>query len=368
MEQYKQDVISILKAVVSCDGTVIPENANWDKIWKFAQHNHLETIVYTAAPESKKEEFYNTYLKMVARTVRQEYLLKEIEDVLTERGIHYGLQKGSILKVAYSDLAFRFMSDMDIYIRPEDRTAIQAAMESIGGIFRGTESGDQQFLFANDLGVEFHGRLLYRNTRHGIESYPDWEFVDEKNDRLTEEGYALNLIGHAVADLARSGPGIRYILDLWVYRHRHYPQPDWDAIQERLRQDRIADAANNLLDLSEYLFGNGTETELMKEMAEYILAGGLYGDVSRGAATEVARSGGRGKAVLRQIFRNRTEFANRYPWLHEHPCLLPLAWVLRLTNSLRKNRKKIVSWAMSMRVTSNEEVKRQQEILTRFGL
>ena len=368
MEQYKQDAISILRAVVCGDGTAVPDNANWDKIWKFAQQNHLEAIVFTAAPESQKEKFRNTYLKMVARTVRQEHLLKEIEGVLTERGIHYGLQKGSVLKFDYKDLALRFMSDMDLYIRTEDRTAIRAAMESIGGVFRGSESGDQQFLFEYDLGVAFHGRLLYRYTRHGIEGYPDWGFVDEKSNRLTEEGYALNLIGHAVGDLARSGPGIRYILDLWVYRHRHCPQPDWEAIQERLRKDGIADAAKNLLDLSEYLFGDGAETELMEEMAEYILAGGLYGDTSRGTATEAARSGGRGKAVVRQVFRNRTEFENRYPWLHEHPYLLPLAWGLRLARSMLRNRKKIGSWAASMKNTSREEIERQKKKLTRFGL
>lgn len=209
---------------------------------------------------------------------------------------------------------------------------------------------------------------MYRNIKHGIENYPDWKFVDEKSNRLTEEGYALNLIEHVVGDLAKSGPGIRYILDLWVYRHRHQPQPDWDAVMDRLREDGIADAAKNLLDLSEYLFSDGAGTELMKEMAEYILAGELYGNSTRSTATEVARAGGKGKAVLRQLFRNRTEFENQYPWLHKHPYLLPFAWVLRIVNNLRRNRKTITSWVEDMKNTSKEETIRQQEKLKRFGL
>lgn len=368
MEQFKQDFISILRAVVCRDGTRISKNVDWNKIWKFARYNHLETVAYMAAPDEQKAQFKNIYLNMVARTVRQEHLLEEIESVLTAENIHYGLQKGSILKYDYPELTFRFMSDMDIYIRPDDRIAIRTVMESIGGVFRGKESGDEQFLFEKSLGVEFHGRLLYRNTRHGIESYPDWGFVDEKSNRLTEEGYALNLIGHAVGDLTKSGPGIRYILDLWVYRHRHQPQPNWDTVLNRLRQDGIADAAKNLLDLSEYLFGDGAETNLMKEMAEYILAGGLYGDSSRSSATEAAKSGGKGKALLRQIFRNRTEFENRYPWLCKHPYLLLVAWVLRITDSLRRNRNRIHSWVADMKNTSTEEITRQQEKLKRFGL
>lgn len=368
MEPFKQDFISILKAVVCQDGTEIPENADWDKIWMFARNNHLETAAYMAAPDAQKTRFKDVYLKMAARTVRQEHLLEEIESILNAESIHYGLQKGSILKHDYPELTFRFMSDIDIYIRTEDRTKIRSAMEKIGGVFRGTESGDEQFLFEKSLGVEFHGRLLYRITKHGIENYPDWKFVDEKSNRLTEEGYALNLIGHAVGDLAKSGPGIRYILDLWVYRHRHQPQPDWDAVMDRLRQDGIADAAKNLLELSEYLFGDGAGTELMKEMADYILIGGLYGDSTRSTATEVARAGGKGKAVLRQLFRNRTEFENRYPWLHKHPYLLPFAWVLRIVNSLRRNRKTITSWVEDMKNTSKEEAIRQQEKLKHFGL
>ena len=368
MERFKQDFLSILRSVVCRDGTEIPENANWDKIWKLARYNHLETVAYMAAPDEQKARLKNIYLNMVARTVCQGHLLEEIESVLTAENIHYGLQKGSILKHDYPELAFRFMSDMDIYIRPEDRTAIRTAMESIGGVLLGKESGDEQFLFENRLCVEFHGRLLYRNTKYGIENYPDWQFVDEKSNRLTEEGYALNLIGHAVGDLAKSGPGIRYILDLWVYRHRHQPQPDWDAVMDRLRQDGIADAANNLLDLSEYLFGDGAGTEQMKEMTEYILIGGLYGDSTRSTATEAARAGGKGKAVVRQIFRNRTEFENRYPWLCKHPYLLPVAWVLRIIDSLRRNRNRINSWIADIKNTNTEEIKRQEEKLKRFGL
>lgn len=368
IEQYKSDLISILKVVVCRDGTAIPANADWNKIWDFAKRNHLEAIVYTAAPKECKLLFENEYFKMVVRTVRQTHLLEQIEQALSNASIHYGLQKGSILKLDYPDPCFRFMSDIDLYIRPEDRASIRTAMESIGGVFSGTESGDKQFRFSEGLGIEFHGRLLYRKTSRGIENYPDWSLLDEGKNRLTEEGYALNLIGHAVSDLSKCGPGIRYILDLWVYRHRHKPQPDWDEVWKRLRQDGIADAAKNLLDLSEYLFADGEKTAIMEELAEYVLAGGLYGDAGRAAATEAARHGGKGKAVLRQVFRNRVEFENRYPWLRERPCLLPLAWGLRIGNSLRRHSGKISSWGRELKAVSRHEIQEQKERLTRFGL
>lgn len=368
MEQYKKDFISILRAVVCQDGTNIPADADWDNIWSLANKNHLEAVVYAAAPEEWKPMFASTYYSMVARTVRQEHFLEQMEYALSSAGVHYGLQKGSILKYDYPNPCLRFMSDMDLYIKPEDRPTIRTLMKTIGGVFSGTESGDEQFRFDGNLGVEFHGRLLYRKTPHGIENYPDWSLMDESKDRLTEEGYALNLIGHAVSDLSKGGPGIRYILDLWVYRHRHKPQPDWDVVWTRLQQDIIAEAAQNLIDLSEYLFTGEEATELVHEMADYILAGGLYGEAYRNAAAEAAKAGGKGKAVLRQFFRNREEFVNRYPWLRERLYLLPFAWILRGFNSLYRHPRIVRSWLNRMKAVNSQTIKEQNERLKRYGL
>lgn len=306
----------------------------------------------------------NIFNRMVAREVRQGHCLGQIEKALENAGIHYAPLKGAVLKKDYPQMHFRFMSDLDFYIKPEDRPAIREAIEGIDGKFKGTESGDEQFLFWDQLGIEFHGRLLYRKTKAGIENYPAWEFVDTEKNRLSEEGYALNLIGHIVHDLADSGPGIRYILDLWIYRNRHQPQPDWEVVDETLKRDSIYDAAHNLLNLSEYLFGCGEENPLMIEMADYVLKGGLHGDYKRGLASQAAS----GKALRKQLFRNRTEFENRYPWLKKYPFLLPVAWVMRVAQSLRRHKKVIERWRKGMGDVSDNEAEMQRQTLVRFGL
>ena len=368
MSPSKRDLIAILRSIVCCDGTPIPSDANWPALWSLAQRNHLEAIIYKAMPVDIAAPLEDDYYYYVIRSGQQELLLEQIEQALTKADIHYALQKGSLLRGDYPKVQLRFLTDMDFYIRSEDRGAIRAAMLSIGGAPKGGDSGDEQFLFEGGLGVEFHGRLLYRKTKRGIENYPDWQFVNEQTNRLTEEGFVLNLIGHAVGDLAKGGPGIRYILDLWVYRHRHMPQPDWDAVWDRLKADGIDAAAKNLLDLSEYLFGDGEETDLLKEMAEYVLEGGLYGDSKRGAAAETARSGSKCRAMIRQVLRNRTEYENRYPWLKRYPFLLPVAWVMRVWRSFHSNGKAIKEWRNGMRSVQKDEVKKQKERLTRFGL
>ncbi len=368
MTECEKQFVQLLRTVIS--GEEPPENIDWAEVWNLARRHHLETMVWETAktnptvPEDIKSQMSNLFNRMMAREVRQGHCLGQIEEALTDAGIHYAPIKGAILKNDYPQTHFRFMSDLDFYIKPENRPAIRKVIESIGGKFKGTESGDEQFLFWDKLGIEFHGRLLYRKTKVGIENYPAWEFVDESCNRLSEEGYALNLIGHAVHDLAGAGPGIRYILDLWMYRNRHQPQPVWEKVNEKLKRDNIFEAAQNLLNLSEYLFGNGDESPLMIEMADYVLTGGLHGDYKRGLASQVAS----GKALRKQLFRNRIEFENRYPWLKKYPFLLPIAWVMRVIQSLKKHRKRIVNWHKGMNNVSVNEAQMQRQTLTRFGL
>ena len=368
MTTSEKQFVQLLRSVILNETP--PDEIDWDGVWNLARKHRLETMVQEAAkndptvPESVKTQLGDVCRLMLAREVAQEWHLEQIEKALIDAGIHYAPIKGAVLKKDYPQARFRFMSDLDLYIKPEDRPAIREAIEGIGGKFKGTESGDEQFRFLNNLCIEFHGRLLYRKTKAGIENYPDWQFVDEQRNRLTEEGYALNLIGHAVHDLAGSGPGIRYILDLWIYRNRHQPQPDWNAVEERLKADSIYEASKNLLNLSEYLFGNGEETLLMDEMADYVLKGGLHGDYKRGLASQASG----GNALRKQLFRNRIEFENRYPWLKKHPYLLPVAWGMRAFHSFKTHKKVIGKWWKRMNRVSDGEAEAQKQTLTRFGL
>lgn len=348
------------------------DTIDWPKVWALARRHHLEVLVGECAmkdrslPEELKAQIRDEMNCLIAREVFQHSCMELIKTGLSSAGVHFAILKGGILKDEYPTPYSRFMADLDFYTCAEDRKTIRNAVESIGGVFRGTESGDEQFTFWDKVGVEFHGRLLYRKTPKGIENYPDWSFVIESKNKLTEEGYALNLLGHAVNDLASSGLGVRYILDLWVYRNRHQPQPDWALVEERLRQDGILEAARNLLNLSEYLFGNGQETPQMNEMADYILGCGLYGDPRKGLVNQFAM--GRSAAAMRQFFRTRAEFENRFPWLKRYPFLLPIAWMIRLIKSWKSHKKVIIEWLDASRGVTKEERKEQKEKLKRFGL
>ena len=378
MDLQRRNFIQLIRrgmgTAARTEGTI-----DWDGMWDLACGNHLEVVLgralegYPDVPEHILSVVGDTAERMRARAVFQELFLQQIEESLKRAGIPYAVLKGTILKHDYPSVSCRFMSDLDFYIRPEDKPAVTECMHRLGGKDGSPDAGDIEFHFDSGVTAEFHGRVLYRKSTSQIESYPQWELVDAGTNRLCEEGYALNLIGHAVGDMAKAGAGVRFILDLWVYRHRHEPQPDWDKINTRLEADGIADISRNLFALSEYLFGD-TESvpadriPLMEEMAEYILEGGLYGNNDRKAAIESAMSGGKAKTVARQLFRNRKEFENRYPWLKKYPFLLPAAWVMRIVKTLKTRRNVVKNWLHRMDSVKPEEVREQKDKLKRFGL
>lgn len=369
MNENYFDFLNIIRKSIG-QSFILSETIDWDLIWNLAKRHHLEVLVYKASEDimsqSIIDEAKNTCMLLLGMAVLQDHSIQQIENQLAQERIPYALLKGAIIRKDYPDISTRYMSDIDFYVRPEDRTAIRLAMDKIGGVFVGTESGDEQYKINGKVGVEFHGRLLYKYSKNSMINYPAWTYVNKDGNSLTEEGYALNLIGHAVGDLLKGGPGIRYILDLWVLKNRHKPQPNWNIINDKLNEDGILDAATNLMDLSEYLFGEGKTTPLMEEMTQYVLKGGLHGDYKRGLIIE-SRSG-KINAVFKQVFRNRTEFENRYPWLKKHKYLIPFAWVLRMVSSLKNHRKVITNWKHNIDNVTKQEIDQQKSMLNKLGL
>jgi len=356
-----------------CGEVAAEEVQDWQGLWKLASRNKLETLLYSAVrsrtdmPQEVRERFEAAWRQDLLRDTRQEYEAERIGAAFKAAGVVFAAMKGLVLKHDYPESYLRYMTDIDFYIQTGDRDKIRQCLEELGSINTTHDCGDVAYDLPGGVHAEFHGRLLYRATGTGVIGYSDWARVDEEKNCLTEEGYALNLIGHMAYNLVTGGLGVRYVLDLWVYRHRHAAQPDWTAVMEQLKKDGLDQVTQNLIDLSEYWFGDGPGSELLDELGAYILEGGLYGLSSRNALSGAGLNGGKAGAVWRQVFRSREEFENRYPWLKRYPFLLPVAWGKRAVYTLTHNRKMVKQWSASLKQTSSSQIKEQAARLERFG-
>ena len=368
-------IINILRFVVCGKEQVSPpDNVDWKSLCDYALKNHLEVILYHYFKSYRfiSDELWKRveldYYSRISINVKQDECLNQIDSLFRCDNIPYAPQKGSILKDDYPERDMRCMSDIDIYIRQSDRDRIHKLLIANGFSYRGKESGDEQFLLFDKIGVEFHGRLLYRKNSNRIENYPNWNYVDLSNNRLTEEGFALNLLGHAVYDLYNGGPGIRYILDIWIYKHSHSPQPNWNCVLNKLKEDGIFKAAECLLELAEYLFGDLEPNDKIIDLANYVLDGDLHGDSRRSRVIELALVGTRNRAFFNQLFRNRTEYENRYSWVKKFPFLIPFAYLFRVVGSLKSHRHYIFNWKRTISSISEEEIRIQKERMQKWGL
>lgn len=368
---YRQ-FVALLRCAV-CGGEVPAGPFDWDALLRLARRHRVEGILHLVlksaddVPDGVRESLQKAWQRALVQDARQEYAARQIRETFSVAGIPLAPMKGLVLKNDYPSRELRWMSDLDFYIRPEDRERIHAVMESLGAVIASTDSGDINYAMTGNVCVEFHGMLLYRVGSGGVGGYSDWSRVVEDENRLTEEGYALNLIGHVAYNLAHAGCGARFILDLWVYRHKHPGQPDWNEVMGQLKRDGLDRIAQNLLDLSEYWFGDGPGSELLDELGAYILEGGLYGLSKRETLSGAGFHGGKLGAVKAQLFRSRDEFENRYPWLKKYPFLLPATWVMRGVKSLRIHRAALGRWTRQLNQNDRKEIEEHQARLKRFG-
>lgn len=373
----QQYFIDVIKGAVNENYTRLACPFEGDKEWKqlhlLVRRNKLDSLFYeelkneSSVPPWLLSEWEERCCAEVMLDSRQQYEIERIANRFNAAGVPFAFVKGSLLKAAYPCSHVRYMSDIDVLILPEDRARVHACMESIGAAVSGYDGSDQNFEMPDGVHVETHGYMFFRKVKSGIAMYSDVRYFDRENNRLTDEGYALHLLMHMISNLCQMGLGIRYVLDLWVYRHRFGAQPDWDAVFEELRCAKFDRVAQTLIDLSEHWFGDGGQETMPEGIEEYILSSALYGMTGQIALNNASLAGCRTRAILHRLFLTKDEYRKRYPWVTGRPYLLPVAWAVRIVQTLRHHGRQTVSWTNGLMDIQNDTLRNRREMLKRIG-
>lgn len=351
----------------------LESDSDWKQLQRLVRRNLLDSLFYeelkneSAVPSWLLTEWEERCCFEMLLDTRQQYEIERIVERFTAAGVPFAFVKGSLLKTAYPRRYMRYMSDIDVLILPRDRTLVRECMESIGATIDSYDGGDENFKTSDGLMVETHGYMFFRKGKKGTEMYSDLRYFDCENNRLTEEGYALQLMMHMINNLCQMGLGIRYVLDLWVYRHRYPNQPDWAAVFDELRCAGFDKVADTLVRLSEHWFGDELQQDILPELEEYVIASSLYGMPGQLALNNASLAGGKTKAVFHRLFLSKEEYCKRYPWIVEHPHLLPLAWVVRIVQMLRHHGKQTFSWTSGLVGVQRDMIHKRRDLLKRIG-
>ena len=362
MEQ--NTLIALIKCAITGERAPLA-GEDWAQLIGLARWHRVEPLVQWAlrerrdVPEEVRQQLEAAYSRAIFRDAQMDFTMAAVDTALKAANVPYLLLRGAVLKDDYPSPELRTMSDLDYLVHTEDYPVIKSCMEAIGGRHTHTDGGHFSFTLPPDVPVEFHPNLIYAASPVGTAVNPGWQYVRPDSgpyaQELTEEGFYLNMIAHLAYHFAKGGTGIRSILDVWVYRHRHRPQPDGAIVRAQLRRAGLDRFAERIEGLAECWFGAGSSTPELDRLGDDILACGAYGTEQRAVLSAACFHGGRWGAARHNALSPMEEMKNRYPWLNGRPYLLPAAWCIRAGRVLVQRRERLGRWTdTAWRITSPE--------------
>ncbi len=393
MEVQSENFIRIISSYIK-GGIAQIENADWKKITSLAVDNNLSAIVYHYIKDKNicdDADVLNRLKKAFLGTLKfsaiQEIITKQLIGILNQNNIRHIVFKGYVLRNYYPHKEFRTMGDIDIIIDENNQNKVHKLLLSFGFAFDEMDSKKTVRNYVkNNICFEIHTKLVSKNLFEDID-YTDYfkdcfshcENVENHTFELNREYHFIYLIVHMAKHFKNGGCGVRMILDIAVFADKLKDKLDWDYIREQLEYLKLYDFSKVIFLLCEKWFGTDIpldKTQLNKDeicvIEEYILAGGIFGDVNKNL--DAIRIGSSGNSLtlrfinlLKIIFPSYKNMTKRYVWFEgTSKWLLPLGWIKlwRLRVSTGENSFKRIGQALK----SNDDAKKHKELINKIGL
>lgn len=331
-----------------------------EELYTFCEFHSVAPVAAAALEPVWKEtppddpEAARKFRSSLATSVRKNILMnaerEQILRFLEETGCWYMPLKGSLLQYDYPKFGIRQMSDNDILIDPSHQEAVHAFM-----LQRGYTAVSYQTTVENN----YHKAPLYNFELHtalfGAESDPKLgayyadvrsRLVPEEGKRygfrFTPEDFYIYMVAHAWKHAQRSGIGIRFLADLWVWLRRHGAEMDRGRVDSALAQLGAADFERDCRLLSARMLDapdvSVSLTPPEEALLDQFLAAGTYGTAQRKISNRLQRLQSGGKLVklrylLARIFPSARELSLTHPGILEQRWKVPLIWILRLVRA-----------------------------------
>lgn len=360
---------------------IVPESAYCDTLdllvlYQNSKRHFLTALVGTVLKEAGAElskEWEQDIHKAVRKNALFDIERAKLLSFMEQNGIWYLPLKGIILKDYYPRVGMRQMSDNDILFDYSFCNEVQAYMVSEGYEAMSVGVGNHDVYKKEPIyNFELH-RTLYSEFHQ-----ESWAVYYEKvknrlvlNEgtfygyRFTDEDFYVYLITHAYKHYTGCGTGLRTLLDFYVYL-KAKPSLDFSYIQNECEALEIAEFEMQNRKLCRKVFDENTfdgcdplkgwevlEHTLSKdekEMLEYYLSSGVYGDAERGMENKIKKfqkkSGSKSKLryLWSRIIPEMVIMEQYYPFFYKHKLLLPVGWLYRLLRAvfLKSKRRKML--------------------------
>ncbi len=325
---------------------------------------------------SAGKAFFKQLQTAVFRYEQMEYELKSICEALEEKKIPHMPLKGSVIRAFYPQPWMRTSCDIDIYVQESELdAAAKAIVEKLGYRNDGKGSHDMQMFAPNGVHLELHYDLIEDSRYPKLKKVLSgiWENAVPAREsgytyKMTDEDFYFYHIAHAAKHFRNGGCGIRPFIDLW-YLEKSLPY-DREKAEKSLQECGLLKFTQTARKLVGVWLGMEEHDELSKEMAAFVLSGGVYGVLENRVAVQTTK--GRFAYFLYRVFPPYRELKNQYLILRKYPILYPFYIVRRWFNLLfvkGRAKKSLREWKVAMDKSKDKaEENRVENLLKNLNL
>ena len=318
-----------------------------------------------------KTEIYAQFKRQqqfaVYRYEQKIYEYEQIRAAFEEAKIPYLPLKGAVIKAYYPQEWMRTSCDIDILVQADTLgRAVEIVKDKLHYRLEGQFSHDVSLFAENGVHLELHYDLIedyltsisvkvlssYWNTATPVRE-GEYEYA------ASPEIFYFYHIAHMAKHFENGGCGIRSFMDLWLMERSILL--DEEKKQELLEQGHMTLFAQTSSRVAKIWFENEKHDELTQRVEEYVLSGGVYGNMENRMALEQSRyQENKFRYVMRRIFLPYKYIKWQYPILQKHKWLTPFYEVRRWGRLIFKGRLK--NSVKEMRTISALEEERKRDL------
>ena len=243
--------------------------------------------------------------------------------------------KGSVLREYYPEEWMRTSCDIDVLVRREDLDrAVAYLTDRYGYDEKERATHDVSLYSPTGIHVELHFDLVEEYIAQNANEVLNrvWDNVtlcenSEYRYAMSDPYFYFYHIAHMAKHIEIGGCGIRPFLDLLILDHME--NVDQAARDRLLEQGGLLQFAGMCRKLSRMWFDAGEQEDILLQMQDFILCGGIFGTTENRVALQQSKMGGRLGYILSRIFIPFAKLKRYYPILEKHTWLMPLMQIRR---------------------------------------
>jgi len=361
-EEYTEAIHDVIYLCACAVNETIPDRnrtaeMNLEFLYKAAQKHSLTAAVAYALESVgiKDHAFEQAKAKSIRKITLMEFEKNRLFERLEEEGIWYAPLKGCIIKDLYPSIGMRQMADYDILfdkVRQKDMCRI---MLSLGFTCEDFGKGHHDVYYKQPVSnFEMHRGLfseIHKNEIYQYYSNIKARFLKDDNNKY---GYHFNvndfyifLTAHEYKHYVRGGTGLRSLLDTFVIVKKSGHELDWNYIRTECKKMGIDNFERKSRQLALKLFGDDTLNDDEKEMLNYYIFSGTYGNQKNELQNSIDQNGGGNKGKLKlirqKLFMPMAHIKDAYPIVYRHKLLVPGLFFYRLGKAVTVKRKDTIA-------------------------